>query len=1061
MTEIPPVKTPIMNIYPLMDKYVAKIEYDSKDFTNKDSVTDVQNIETIVILDRSPSMGNNFRFLANFIVPYALGLLGYGDDDPIHFITFDYNAEYRLMSKDKLLNTQMECRGYTTNMGDAIKKLESVMKLSKKNNIRILVVSDGEVMDQSTTLMRASKISHLFEEKNVSSRAIRFITSDTGAPDTRAISSVLQYNTSGDVALVDVKAKGSHASEIGSTIQSLFVDDGLDNTTKLEIGGNLIRTEPWKNTSESIYLKKGTNVFWLDKVPLQATIKTNTGSDINYKVRIHDPIKSLQFDGVLGDKLQQLMQRMKLYKVVNTPESLDEIKTMVGYFKRLDDHCKRYDPELIDPTKDTSLSARLTYFRGLIKKKEGSILNTMLNIAGDNRVNAMNSSQQAGYLRQATNDKLGKQLAKRATKTGLDLDGIARKEAHAIYDHFDELEDMDCDDHYKSFYSQATTYDGLETVHDAVEDGSIDEMSVNDILQLLNIVGLPCVAKIGDYPDPMCYRTQKIIKGSFASISDLIVNLECNRKLLDPIHKEEIVNVIPIFDDIEIYNFIKKYAPTLLEYTSSIGMRRMIIDVPFTFVHTVASGLWILTEELHNNRIDLNFDLFEKLLKPFVQSAKPLFDWVTPFLKDQDPKLSYYIGNNGLTNMIQPMSVKSTEGDTSNFHRILSALFSFESYQSTRKMYKGMDDGYIRKRKFVNDLLGIDFNKYGTKLPDHYKQNNDPVFYDNYHINNEMFDKLLERLTYVNYGPFLHELIKHTITHDNYSEWKEKVMGKDYTTDESIKDSLKIYFDVRLFKYFCIVQSIIFDSKVKRTDHEQRKMIICDCANYEEATKMIKNYISNEYKQEYIKRINIKESEEHQMLMDELVTSMLNTDSLTTFNKSFRDGITRGHVTELIRDTYSSGYKPLKEGLMDLTKDVPQRINKFRVLLLGIDDDNEVVWNGGNVLRINLKPIKQFYEDTKNIDKWEYVRETYRKKIKHHYQKTNRHGHDNENPSFFAMGYETLEGFINGSPKDEWIDYMYNHMDCCGVPRYVRYHGANTGDWVNTKDVEEWLDKQK
>lgn len=56
------------------------------------------------------------------------------------------------------------------------------------------------------------------------------------------------------------------------------------------------------------------------------------------------------------------------------------------------------------------------------------------------------------------------------------------------------------------------------------------------------------------------------------------------QKLKHPYSDKEIINVIPTFDDERIHKFIRKYAPSLLEYICSIGMRRIISDVPNTYV---------------------------------------------------------------------------------------------------------------------------------------------------------------------------------------------------------------------------------------------------------------------------------------------------------------------------------------------------------------------------------------------------------------------------------------------------------------------------------------------
>ena len=58
----------------------------------------------------------------------------------------------------------------------------------------------------------------------------------------------------------------------------------------------------------------------------------------------------------------------------------------------------------------------------------------MREIRNDNKINTLNSKQQAEYLRNVgINDKTGKSLAKRAIEGGIDFDETVRKEVIQIY----------------------------------------------------------------------------------------------------------------------------------------------------------------------------------------------------------------------------------------------------------------------------------------------------------------------------------------------------------------------------------------------------------------------------------------------------------------------------------------------------------------------------------------------------------------------------------------------------------------------------------------------------
>lgn len=154
--------------------------------------------------------------------------------------------------------------------------------------------------------------------------------------------------------------------------------------------------------------------------------------------------------------------------------------------------------------------------------------------------------------------------------------------------HFDEISDIDDKQHTVSFYSQATTLEGIRTLVDFTKDKSFSNFDANEILQIINIVGVACIGPIGDFPDASTWPITEIHAGCFVSVADIITAYiqagnDGDKSLMAPGIDKKITNVIPVFDDPRIGIFLKTYAPSLVEFSSSIGMRRVIADVPMTF----------------------------------------------------------------------------------------------------------------------------------------------------------------------------------------------------------------------------------------------------------------------------------------------------------------------------------------------------------------------------------------------------------------------------------------------------------------------------------------------
>lgn len=84
--------------------------------------------------------------------------------------------------------------------------------------------------------------------------------------------------------------------------------------------------------------------------------------------------------------------------------------------------------------------------------------------------------------------------------------------------------------------------------------------------------------------------------------------------LKPPGFDEEITNVIPVFDDPRIAKFLKKYAPSLLEFTFSIGMRRMIAEVPMTITYTMIAGIRGIIKTIHKKKSTAGIEVLEKFV---------------------------------------------------------------------------------------------------------------------------------------------------------------------------------------------------------------------------------------------------------------------------------------------------------------------------------------------------------------------------------------------------------------------------------------------------------------
>jgi hypothetical protein len=1029
-----------MKLHESINGYIGKISVDVNELAKVDNynINSVNppsygHVETIVILDRSGSMSADAPRLTNQIIPNVFASIGYDDSAKIFLIAYDDKVETYEMTCDQLRGLKLLSRG-STYMAQTIHALRKRISESKSKHIRILTLSDGILDDQSQTLSAASDLApSLKEGYSINSQAIRFFTSKN-QPDTRGLSSFLQFNTVGTAQLLDIDSKIKD-KDIIPLISELFKNDGLDNQIILTTSRNILRTSPWSDPKEKLNLFSGDNTVFFKELPEELFILTNSGAKVPVKIVNSEQVNLTNFNDIMHDKIDYYINQLKILKIINTQSSLIEVQNIVKYFSDLEKTLEARDSTDIDLKENTGLKARMEYYKSLIKKRERSVFNKMNQIANDDKVSQLNSAQQADYLRQVELTKTSKGLAKRSLQEGLNFDEEARKEVAAMHAHLHELKDIDDSNHTVSFYSTCTTLDGIKSVCSLVENGMLDSMDVNDILKLLNIVGIGVDSPIGDFPDPMTFRITQVLLGCYISISDILMAYEVSggKALVDVNSKKDIINVIPVFDDDRIHRFFKKYAPTLLEYTASIGMRRIIANVPLTYSNTLANGVWKMVECIDKSKSDINIKTFINLAKTFETAIGGYFNHVMENIKDQDDTLSYYIGNNGITNMISPLIKMIQQGKTQYMAKILRALYAFESYQYARRLLKQAENPDIESAEMLKDLLGIDFDKYATKVPGYFEVDEFPVFYDTHHVKEDKLDKMLKDTWYLDYVTLLPTALTAV-----YSDSPvDGIKNIPPMSEDTIVKAIDIDYDYRTFRLVNFVQSLIFHKKEVRVDDEGKKMKLIDLGKSDVAQKFLKDYVRGLYNNRYAYDILMKSKIEKQMVVDELVKAHLECKTTEEFIQLFKEGITRGSHSLVISDSSKIGFMPLKEGLLDMNREVNLRPDKLCILLLGTDSKDNIIWNNGNAIRCDLGPFEDCFAAMDKSHWFEGIKEIYKKKKVHIYRDlANRHGHCNDKPSYWAFGYGTLNDLHKTVSLEEWEEYCKVHHNCCGVATY-------------------------
>ena len=298
--------------------------------------------EFIMILDTSGSMGGHVHKLISNIIPKGLNMLNYNDYDKIYLITFEsYVNSYKKTIKELKNDSALKGNGGTY-MAGVYQKVNSILRQNgNHNNYRILVLSDGEIADQTETVRQAEELK-IFVDYNNYSLSIGSIRYNTGygQPDTRAISSVLMLNTDNTKTKVLTEVSSNDSNEkISRKIYNLFKDDYFESDFTIQSNKIKFRIEPWKEGTNSLKLKEGNNIIFADGNPSLEKVGIFEGGRLKYN---KDDFKNgyklnySNFNTLLGAKINMVARKVRINKTSGSKAALEENKKIINYFENFE-----------------------------------------------------------------------------------------------------------------------------------------------------------------------------------------------------------------------------------------------------------------------------------------------------------------------------------------------------------------------------------------------------------------------------------------------------------------------------------------------------------------------------------------------------------------------------------------------------------------------------------------------------------------------------------------------------------------------------------------------------
>lgn len=372
----------IVDLYPLDKEYVGEVTIDEG--VHNEATNSL--CQTIIIMDRSGSMGNQVSRIINRVLPLFFSKLYYRPANVIQLITFESNSALHTEEVQRFPSLAIQTGGGTI-MSPAVDICRHVFDRFDNNKpVRLLTISDGEIQDQQQTKATADELKKFLDSAEffINSKAVRLFTSSS-QPDTTALCSLLQINnaTSNTKAhtpsLVDISALETDDS-IATKMAALFMCDDFNKTHLMTASEAILSSEPWKELtlhSSKLILLPGKNVFWTKKIPTGG-LKID---GINVKIRSKAPLNYGQYEALLAPKSAAIIEKMKVLKVVGSNQSEKALL-------RMNQHFVEAQKVLLNRTAPDG------------KQASTSLSNKLKDIVNDKTVTKMNSAEKALYVGQ-------------------------------------------------------------------------------------------------------------------------------------------------------------------------------------------------------------------------------------------------------------------------------------------------------------------------------------------------------------------------------------------------------------------------------------------------------------------------------------------------------------------------------------------------------------------------------------------------------------------------------------------------------------------------------------
>jgi len=1031
----------------------------------------------IFVVDRSGSMGSLAPLVVNRVLP---DLMMAQHAATATIIMFDSQTEWGHDARaDHLRTLAAHARGRTT-MEPAVCALsDALLRVPRRRSAHVVVVSDGLVDDAEDVVRRATKLAPLHTGANTAVTLVRFMSGRGSTPDTRALACLGLFNTApGRVDVLDVHTHLS-CDDIPASNTGRVLLDALSHALAargLRDGGvrelcvadarstRCLRRGPADAPEQCLRVPRGRASFAL-------VTATDTAAVLRQLLCDNQPLRvtvcdAPESEAELADFLRFVESQTRLHCVAGGATAASRLHDTLAWCRGLQQLLERTATAARERlalagagTNAVAMVERVRRAVARARVQHTSVLRRLLQLENADRVHALNAAQQADFLRATIRSAA---TARRALKTDatLDYDALCRAAVRRLAESIGPLRDDGCvEAEHVSYVSHADWRDALRVAVDelAPHADALTSMGAADIMPLLGGLGVAFRGTRGDLPDPWQFRVYDVYADAmYLSECDLasMLAVAADRQPVFPGRgaNAHVTGVMPLRAlDADAYD---EYAcgacRELAELHASLAMRGALARVPYDCLARDCAVLLALHEQVGDGArapttceawlLGVLTDQLRRAVSSYT-SLEALGDTLAAAEYGTGDVRTALTGVNGVSATLKPYAVlltsdaceplrqRAAAGDVAArnaVHTICHALYGFECYLAARRHFKTADDGGAARRAQLHALLRYDAARVAKNTPvgEPFTEDPSPLLWDDPTVCTD--ESLLP--TWLPALSGRHDAVLRALGCSNNDEahalWR------------------------RVMRVSCAAEALQCTHETERFEDELR---VAHLADVWSAQAYLLYTMKRLVHEDVTRRLDEKRAAERRIRQQRIVAAMCKCQDYAVFVALLNDALANrdapGYVElEAALLQRANDWSPTDTELDDGSATAPALLllRKLAVLVVARDlETGEPAWCAGNVLRGNVSRFARAFERVEQstlagASFWrEYVRPLLREHgATHVYRasgKPNRHGHCASKPSWYALGYASLDACRAQCGADEWCRYAALHEHCCGL----------------------------